>query len=338
MRHRERETVLGEGGRGLQGAEPDVDVAPSRPAPEHRQVEQAGRAGRSGRDRRDDRGVGQDAARCDVATAGHRISRLPHRPHRSELASGPQAVHAGRPAPRVDAGPGGRRPAYGLELLVSQLELALAAELVLERVTQLEEHLDVEGGVDEPRVGQRPGGPVGGRVALLEPQPEHPLDHRAEPDPLEPGQPAGQLGVEDPAGHEPHLGEAGEVLAGGVQDPLVVLEHGGQLGQVGAPDRVDEGRPGATATQLDQVGPLGVAVAGRALGVDRHRPGARREAGDELGEGRRGRGDRRNPVARGEEQLYVDRCVDPDAVGRSVRMVAGHAPLVVTRQGRRHDS
>jgi hypothetical protein len=49
-------------------------------------------------------------------------------------------------------------------------------------------------------------------VALLEVVAEHQLDERAECDALEPGQPAGQLGVEQLRRPQPQLGEARQVL------------------------------------------------------------------------------------------------------------------------------
>ena len=79
----------------------------------------------------------------------------------------------------------------------------------------------------------------------------------------------------------------------------------------------------AFAAQLDEVGALGVAVAGRALGVDGDRAGAGGEAGHDLGQRLGVLGDRRDPVAGREQQL-----------GLGVRG-AGHA-LLVTRQGRFH--
>ena len=91
--------------------------------------------------------------------------------------------------------PGG---AHGLELLQRPLQLALLGEQVGEHVAQLDQHLDVERGVDQPVLGQRAARPVGGAVPLLQRQPEQLLDQRAEPDPGQPGQPAGQLGVEQP--------------------------------------------------------------------------------------------------------------------------------------------
>ena len=54
--------------------------------------------------------------------------------------------------------PPGGRPLEGaqeLELLARPLGLSLLGEDVVDSVTQIDEHLDVEGGVVEPVVGQR---------------------------------------------------------------------------------------------------------------------------------------------------------------------------------------
>ena len=59
-------------------------------------------------------------------------------------------------------------------------------------------------------------------MALLEPDAEVLLDHRAERDPLVAEQPAGELGVEQPPRVQPDLGQARQVLVGRVQDPLGV--------------------------------------------------------------------------------------------------------------------
>jgi MFS family permease len=212
---------------------------------------------------------------------------------------------------------------------VRPVELALLAQLGLERVAQLDEHLHVERGVDEPGLRQRPGGPVGRRVALLQPQAQHVLDHGAEADALEAGEAPGQLGVEDAGRHQADLGEAGEVLARGVQHPLGVLQRCGQVAEVGAAERVDQRGAGAGAAQLHQVGALGVAVARGALGVDRDRPGAGGEARDDLLERCGARHDRGHAVTGRQQRLrLVLRERGPSGV-------AGRG-LLVTRQGRRH--
>ena len=155
--------------------------------------------------------------------------------------------------------------------------LPLSVSSCVQDVAQLDQHLDVERRVAQPVFRQRPGRPVGGRVPLLQPQAEHGLDHRAEPDPLVAEQPPGQLGVEQLARPEAQLGQARQVLGGGVQHDLGVGQRRVERRQVGAGDRVDQrgARPGAA--QLHQIGAAAVAVAGGALGVDGDRPGARGE-------------------------------------------------------------
>jgi hypothetical protein len=105
-------------------------------------------------------------------------------------------------------------------------------------------------------------------MALLEPEAEHGLDHGAEADPLEPEEPACELGVEERVRAHADPCQAGEVLQGGVQHPLDVGEDGAEVGQVGAGDRIDDGGAGADPPQLDQVGPLAVAISGGTLRVD----------------------------------------------------------------------
>ena len=86
-----------------------------------------------------------------------------------------------------------------LELLACPLGLAGRLELVGQQLPQLDEHLDVERGVQQPGSGQRPGRPVGGGVLLLHPVAEQGLDQRGQPDARVAEQPSGQLGVEERA-------------------------------------------------------------------------------------------------------------------------------------------
>jgi hypothetical protein len=79
-----------------------------------------------------------------------------------------------------------------------------------------------------------------------------------------------------------------------VDDPLLVGEDGVEAAQVTERDRVDQDRADRLSSYLDQVGALPVAVARRALGVDRHRAGSgrqRRDCSVELGQGVDDRGD-----------------------------------------------
>ena len=172
-------------------------------------------------------------------------------------------------------GAGGAGGADGLELLERPVQLALLGQQPRPARRAARQHLDVQRGVDQPVLGQRAAGPVGGAVPLLQRQAEQLLDERAEPDPGEPGQPAGQLGVEQPRRGAAPPRRGRQVLGGGVQHPLRAGQRRGELGQVAAErDRVDQRGAGARAAQLHQIGPLRVAEAGRALGVDGDRPAA----------------------------------------------------------------
>ena len=141
-----------------------------------------------------------------------------------------------------------------LELLAGPLGLAGLLELAAERLPQLDQRLDVERGVLQPRLGQRPGGPVDGRVLLAQAAADDRLDQGGQADPRVAEQPTGELGVEQGGGAQADLGQAGEVLGGGVQDPLGVAERGVQRGQVAEGDRVDERGAGALTAQLHEVG------------------------------------------------------------------------------------
>ena len=129
-------------------------------------------------------------------------------------------MNAGRPPPRLRPRWGWCRGARRLELLEGPVELALLGQQTGQHVTQLDQHLDVEGGVHQPVLRQRPPRPVRGAVPLLQPQAEQLLDQRTETDPRQPGQPAGQLGVEQQGRDQTDLGQARQILMGGMQHPL----------------------------------------------------------------------------------------------------------------------
>ncbi len=233
----------------------------------------------------DDRGVAEHLAGGDVAPLGDVVAHGPQLAHHGHLPTPPHLVHAGRAAPGVLAGRRGRRGGDGVELLAGPLELALPGELGLQRVAQVDQQLHVEGGVAQPGLGQRAGGPVDGGVALLQGVPEDVLDHRAEPHPGEAREPARELRVEESGRRHPYLAQARQVLGGGVQHPLGVADGLAEGGQVGAADGVDQRGAGAFAAQLDEVGALAVAVAGGPLGVHGDGPGARGEGRDDPGQG-----------------------------------------------------
>ena len=111
---------------------------------------------------------------------------------------------------------------------------------------------------------------------------EQGLDERAQADAGVAQQPPGQLGVEERGGAQADLGEAGEILGRGVQDPLDAVECVVEVGEIVEGDGVDQGGAGPLAAKLYQVGALGVAVARGAFGVDGDRAGAGRERRDDL--------------------------------------------------------
>ena len=139
---------------------------------------------------------------------------------------------------------------------------------------ELDQHLDVERGVLEPRLGQRPGRPVDGGVLLLHPRAEQRLDQGRQPDPRVVEQPAGELGVEQRRRRRPTSARQGRswVAACRIHSASPIASCSGRERRQG--DRVDQRGAGALAAQLDQVGAVGVAVAGGPLGVDRDRSGA----------------------------------------------------------------
>ena len=199
-----------------------------------------------------------------------------------------------------------------MELLPGPVQLALPVQLLLQGVAQVDEEFDVQGRVAQPGLGQRPGRPVDGGVALLQDEPEDVLHHRAEADAREAGEPPGEFGVEQPGGLHPYLAQARQVLRGGVQHPLRAGQGLAEAGQVGAGDGVDERGAGALAAQLDEVGTLAVAVAGGALGIDGDGSGAGGEGGDHLGEGGVVRDHGRDALAgfeQGDRRLRSRRCV-----------------------------
>ena len=210
-------------------------------------------------------------SRCSAISSrvvqSSRTAARPRRPLR--------LVDAGRTSPRVLPR---RRDVVDevLELLLGPVVLARLDQRGGDHVAQLEQHLDVEGGVLQPRLRQRPARPVDRGVLLA---------HRAARGSPRPGWPGRRAGSpsrraassvsKSRTRHQPDLAQAGEVLAGGVQDPLGVADRLVERGQVVEGDRVDQRGAGPLATQLDQVGARGVAVARGPLGVERDRAGAR---------------------------------------------------------------
>ena len=124
------------------------------------------------------------------------------------------------------------------------------------------------------------------------------LDHRAESDPGHAEQATGQFRVEQGGGGQTQLGQAGQVLAGCVQDPLRAAQGPRKARDTGDGMRVDQRAAGPLTADLDQVGALAVPVPGGALGVHRDRSGAGQEVAHDSVEVRLGLGDARQPVAK----------------------------------------
>lgn len=118
-------------------------------------------------------------------------------------------------------------------------------------------------------------------MALLEGLAQFAHDEGGQADALASQQTPGQLGVEQRGRAQAHLRQAGQVLRRRMQDPLDSL--GGRIddGQVGHLDGIDERSSGTLPADLDEVGPLAVAVARRTFSVQGQRTGAPRQ---ELGE------------------------------------------------------
>jgi hypothetical protein len=85
------------------------------------------------------------------------------------------------------------------------------------------------------------------------------LDDRAEPDAWQAGDPGPEFGVEDAARVEADLSQAGEVLARGVEYPLLLANDLVELGERTDRRGVEQEHPGAATENLDEVGALGVA-------------------------------------------------------------------------------
>src|SRR5262249_6297066 len=140
----------------------------------------------------------EHATRRSVAARSDRVAGVPHRTYPAERARSANAVNARRTPPRVRSWPRWRA-AVGdqrRELLGRPLGLALPLEFIRQQTSQVDEEFDIERRVREPRVGQRPRGPVGRRVVLLQRKTEQRLGQRRETDTLEAREPGGELGVE----------------------------------------------------------------------------------------------------------------------------------------------
>ena len=83
-----------------------------------------------------------------------------------------------------------------------------------------------------------------------------------------------EFGVEELLGAQAHLGQAGQILGGGMQDPFGAADGVIDRAQVRQGDGIDEKAPGAITAQLHEICPLAVTEARGPFGVDRHRSDA----------------------------------------------------------------
>ena len=104
------------------------------------------------------------------------------------------------------------------------------------------------------------------------------LDDRSEPDARQTDEPSGELGVEQSRRAQTDLRQAGQILGCRMQNPLDAVDRVGDGQEVRAGDGVNQPGARALASDLDEIGPLAIAVAGRSLGVDGHGTGPVGEA------------------------------------------------------------
>ena len=167
----------------------------------------------------------------------------------------------------------------GGEFLLGVLKLAVRLEQFDEFLAQLRQDFDVQGGVAQPGLRQRAGGPVGGRMFLGQAEAQQLFDDGGQPDARQPGQARGEFGVEQLVRPHAKLGQARKVLAGRVQDPFDAVEGIVDDAQVIEGFGIDQPGAGAFAADLDQEGALAVPEAGGALGVNARRTGAGGDGG-----------------------------------------------------------
>ncbi len=94
------------------------------------------------------------------------------------------------------------------------------------------------------------------------------FDHGGEAHAGQPGEAGGEFGVEEFVRPHAEFGQAGQVLAGRVQDPFDAAQGVVDDAQVVEGFRIDQPGAGAFAADLDQEGALAVAEAGGAFGVN----------------------------------------------------------------------
>ena len=247
----------------------------------------------------DDRRVVKDPSRGAVPTLRDGVALKPQRPCHRVLARGAQRGDPGEASPRIDPGlwlsgvPGER---VG-ELLACPLIPADLGELLLKDGRQLNQVVHVQRRIGQPRLRQGPLRPVVGGVGLAQPHAQLREEEGAQAGTGLAQEPGRQLRVEDAGGDHADAPHAGEILAGRVDDPGGVPAGLHQRAQIGCAVRLEgDGidQPGARplAPDLEEVGLRPVAVAVRALCVERHRALGRAESGQALVEGRALRDDR----------------------------------------------
>ncbi|CAH0327473.1 hypothetical protein SRABI128_06140 [Microbacterium sp. Bi128] len=247
--------------------------------------------------RGDERGVRDQPAGGDVTFLGQGIAFQPQLPDCGQLASVPDLVQPGRLAPRINARRGLSGFEDGGEFLLGVFQLLVRHEQLNQFLAQLGQDFDVERGVAQPRFRQGAGGPVGGGVFLRQAEAQELFDHGGEAHPGQPGKAGGELGVEEFVRPHAEFGQAGQVLAGGVQDPFDAAQS--VIDDAEVPERfgIDQPGSGAFAPDLDQEGALAVAEPRGALRVHARRAVAGGEGRGAAFESGLGFNDQRHAVA-----------------------------------------
>ncbi|KFI52877.1 hypothetical protein BCAL_1556 [Bifidobacterium callitrichos DSM 23973] len=188
------------------------------------------------------------------------------------------------------------------ELLLGPFDLALSFEVGAHEPLELDQQLDVEGGVVAPVAGQRTIRPVGGRMLLGEGDAEVVLGDRGESEAMQTEQARGQFGVEEPPRLQADVGEARQVHHRIVQDPDGIADGVVEFVPVGTgPGErhgVEQEDAGALALELDEPVLMPVSEAGGPFGVGGQRArGGRQRLARLMVAGERV-GDRRHSPAR----------------------------------------
>ena len=94
------------------------------------------------------------------------------------------------------------------------------------------------------------------------------LGHGGQPYAWQPDEPPGQFGVEQGWSVQPQFCQAGQILTGGVQHPLVVGQHPCQRSEIVEGQRVNQPGACSLSADLQQVGTLGIAIATGTFDID----------------------------------------------------------------------